>query len=193
MSLSKPTKNVHDQFYDRQWDARFNVQDNEYLESIVSAIKSEYDAGKLSYILIGGVEIGTRPYQDDYQVKHIHVAAIFHNRVSKRSILTNWHIKEGNGYYLVPRNRDLPYSGWKNHHIKEFSKVDKALCTIFEMGTLPNDQNRKRVEASEEEKKRKIDEILVDMKGLIEAGNEEEAFKEIPFLRKHRFEFFTIG
>ena len=32
-------------------------------------------------------------------------------------------IKQGNGYYLVPRNRDLPYSGWKTHHIKSFSKI----------------------------------------------------------------------
>jgi len=180
MSLAKPTKNVHDQHYDRQWDARFNVQDDEYLEDIIAAIKSEFDNGKFAYILVGGVEIGTRPYQDDYQVKHIHVAVIFHNRVSKRSILTNWRIKEGNGYYLVPRNRDLPYSGWRSHHIKEFSKVDKTKCTLFEMGTLPQDQGRKRVEASDEEKKRKIDEILVDMKGLIENGEEDEAFKKYP-------------
>lgn len=180
MTFDKPVKNVHDQYYDRQWDARFNVQSDAALSDLLNAIKSEYENGKFAYILVGGVEVGTRPYQDDYQIKHVHVAAIFHNRVSKRSILTNWHIKEGNGYYLVPRNRDLPYSGWRNHHIKEFSKVDKSKHILFEMGTLPQDTQRKRVEASEEEKKRKIDEVLIDMRQLIEGGQEDEAFRKYP-------------
>ena len=160
--LNTQPKQVHDQYYDRQWDGRFNVQTDESLSDLLSGIKSQYEQGKLQYILVGGVEVGTRPYQDDYQVKHVHVAAIFNNRVSKRSILTNWNIKSGNGYYLVPRNRDLPYSGWRSHHIKEFSKVDKTKPILFEMGTLPQDQGKKNVQASEEEKKRKIDEVLIE-------------------------------
>ena len=181
MAFNKPVTQVHDQYYDRQWDARFNVQTGDALSDILAAIKREQEAGKFAYILVGGVEVGTRPYQDDYQVKHVHVAAIFHNRVSKRSILTNWNIKQGNGYYLVPRNRDLPYSGWRNHHIKEFSKVDKSKPILFEMGTLPQDQQRaKRVEASEEEKKRKIDSVLIEMRSLIEGGKEDEAFRKFP-------------
>lgn len=178
--METSVRQVHDQYYDRQWDARFNVQQPEDLDVLVNAIKSEWESGKFAYILVSGIEVGTRPYQDDYQIKHVHVAAIFYNRVSKRSILTNWKVKEGNGYYLVPRNRDLPYSGWRNHHIKEFSKVDKTKCIIYENGTLPKDIDRKRPEASEEEKKRKIDEILVDMRGLIETNQEEEAFKKYP-------------
>jgi hypothetical protein len=165
---------------DRQWDGRFNVQTELDLERLLEALKSEWDNGKLRYILCGGVEIGTRPYQDDYQVRHVHVAAIFHNRVSKSSILKNWNIKQGNGYYLVPRNRDLPYSGWKSHHIKEFSKVEPGQCVLYEMGELPTDETKKRAAPSEEEKKRKIDEILVDMRGLIENSQEGEAFKKYP-------------
>ena len=180
MSFNKPITEVHDQYYDRQWDARFNVQTDGSLSDLVDAIKREWESGKFQYILIGGTEVGTRPYQNDYQVRHVHVAAIFNNRVSKRSILTNWNIKQGNGYYLVPRNRDLPYSGWRSHHIKEFSKTDKTKPIIFEMGTLPEDIKKKRVEASEEEKKRKIDEVLIDMRGLIEEGKEDEAFKKYP-------------
>lgn len=111
---------------DRQWDARFNVQADGDLEELVNNIKRSYEAGGIRYILIGGPEIGTRPYQDDYQVRHVHVAVIFINRHSKRSILQSWHIKTGNGYYLVPRNRALPMSGWRSHHIKEFSKVCKT-------------------------------------------------------------------
>lgn len=137
--LSAPVKTVPFTHEDRQWDARFNVQDDADLTRLLDAITAENDEGKFKYILVGGVEIGTRPYQDDYQIKHVHVGVIFHNRVSKRSILKNWNIKEGNGYYLVPRNRDLPYSGWKSHHIKEFSKVDKSKPLLFESGTLPED------------------------------------------------------
>ena len=146
----------------------------------VAAIRAEWDAGKLRYILIGGVEIGTRPYQDDYQVKHVHVAAIFANRVSKSAILKNWNIKQGNGYYLVPRNRDLPYSGWRSHHIKEFSKVDKSGIVVLELGELPTDEVKKKVVASENEKKRKVDEILIDMRTLIEAGEDKEAYNKYP-------------
>lgn len=164
---------------DRQWDARFNVQNDVDLTRLIDCIRTEWDAGKFRYVLIGGVEIGTRPFQDDYQIKHVHVAAIFNNRVSKASILKNWNILQGNGYYLVPRNRDLPYSGWRDHHIKEFSKVNKGQCVVLELGELPKDEN-KSVKPSEEEKKRKIDEILIDMRSMIEENQNEQAFAKYP-------------
>jgi hypothetical protein len=164
---------------DRQWDARFNVQTDDDLNALLTALRTEWDAGKFRYILVGGVEVGTRPFQDDYQVRHVHVAAIFCNRVSKSSILKNWNIKQGNGYYLVPRNKDLPYSGWRSHHLKEFSKIDKEQCVLLELGELPKDEG-KSVKASEEEKKRKIDEVLIDMRGLIESGDHEQAFRKFP-------------
>lgn len=179
--MNKPPTSVPFTHQDRQWDGRFNVQTDEDLDRLLTALKSEWDAGKLRYVLCSGIEIGTRPYQDDYQVRHVHTAAIFHNRVSKSAILKNWAIKQGNGYYLVPRNRDLPYSGWKTHHIKSFSKIDATKPILFEMGTLPEEiEGGKKAAASEEEKKRKVDEILVDMRGLIESGSEEEAFRKYP-------------
>lgn len=178
--LNSVHKSIAFTHQDRQWDARFNVPLQEDLDQIVNAIRNEYESGKLKYILIGGPEIGTRPYQDDYQIQHIHVAAIFFNRVSKSSILKNWHVKQGNGYYLVPRNRDLPYSGWRNHHVKEFSKVDGSKLVLYEMGELPADDNKKKVQASEEEKKRKIDDVLIDMKDLLEKNQESQAFAKYP-------------
>lgn len=164
---------------DRQWDARFNVQRDEDLTRLIDAIQSEWDAGKFRYLLVSGIEVGTRPFQDDYQVRHVHVAAIFNNRVSKASILKNWNVTQGNGYYLVPRNRDLPYSGWRNHHIKEFSKVDKSRPIILELGQLPADE-KSTTKPSEEEKKRKIDEVLIDMRTLIEKNENEQAFRKYP-------------
>ena len=122
---------------DRQWDARFNVQTEEDLTNLIDAAKREFNSGKIKYLLIGGVEIGTKEYQDDFGIRHVHVALIYFNRVSKRSILKNLAIKQGNGYYLVPRNRSLPYTGWRNHHTKEFSKADpKEVLKSFRMMTF---------------------------------------------------------
>lgn len=187
MLASAQVKSVPHHHEDRQWDARFNVQTDNDLNELVDAVRGDYESGKLKYILVGGPEIGTRSYQDDYQVRHVHVAAIFHNRASKRSILKNWKIKEGNGYYLVPRNRDLPYSGWRDHHTKLFSKVKAEELILYENGDLPKDQKRAKVEASEEEKKRKIDDILIEMKDMLQDEKDDECFKKFP---KH---YLTYG
>ena len=74
-------------------------------------------------------------------------------------------------------------SGWRDHHTKTFSKVDPGQCVLYEMGTLPADQapaGQTFTKRSEEEKKRKIDEILIDMRGLIEAEKEDEAWRKFP-------------
>lgn len=165
---------------DRQWDARFNVQTDDYLDKILDNIKAMSALGRFKYVLVSSVEIGTRPNQDDYQIKHIHCCFIFHNRTSKSAILKNCGILEGNGYYLVPRNRELPYSGWREHHVKAFSKITPESPILFEAGCLPMDSKEKAVTASNEEKKRKLDDILIEMKELIQNDQAEEAFKKFP-------------
>lgn len=166
---------------DRQWDLRINVQSDEYLRSITNAIKLEAERGKFKYILIGGVEIGTKPNQGDYKIRHVHIAAIFHNRSSKAAIIKNWGIVEGNGYYMVPRNRDLPYAGWRAHHIKEYSKVDQNALIIFEDGELPKDERIKRKqEPSELEKKETTDNILKKIRTMLESEQDEKAFEMYP-------------
>lgn len=174
MDYQQRPKTVPFTHEDRQWDCRFNVQIDGDMEQLVTAIKADYESGKLKYILIGGPEIGTKSYQDDYNIRHVHVCAIFNNRTSKRAILKNWKVKEGNGYYLVPRNRDLPYSGWRNHHIKPFSKIDSKVLQLFEAGDLPKDIKRKRIEATEEEKKLTQDEIFRTMRSMMDAGDEDD-------------------
>ena len=88
------------------------------------------------------------------------------------------------GYYLVPRNRALPYSGWRAHHTKEFSKVDPTKPILLEFGTLPSDKAQAAsatfTKRSDEEKKRKIDDVLIEMRGMIESGQEDQAFKKFP-------------
>ena len=138
------------------------------MEDLKKAIDEDWQSGRIKYVLIGGPEVGTKSFQDDYGIRHVHVAVIFHNRISKRSILKSWRIKEGNGYYLVPRNRDLTYGGWRNHHIKPFSKVDATNVLLYENGDLPKDAKRKRIEASEEEKKLKLDDIFKEIRSMME-------------------------
>lgn len=181
MEFQQRAKTVSYGHEDRQWDCRFNVQQDEDLRRLVEAIRRDYASGRLKYVLIGGVEVGTKSYQDDYQIRHVHVAVIFNNRVSKRAIIKNWEIKEGNGYYLVPRNRDLPYKGWRDHHTKPFSKVKPEELIIYEDGDLPKDLKRKRVEASEEEKKLKPDEIFRKIRQKLDEGVEDDViFEEYP-------------
>jgi hypothetical protein len=165
---------------DRQWDIRLNVPTDDYLENIVQNVMMETTTGRLVYALIGGLEIGTKPHQTDYQIRHVHIAIIFHNRVSKAALLKRLGVISGHSYYMVPRNRALPYSGWRNHHIKEFSKIDKEKLCLFEYGELPKDINQKFVCRSEEEKKRKVDDILIEMRSMISDGKEDEAFNKFP-------------
>nr|QTE03781.1 MAG: replication protein [Grus japonensis parvo-like hybrid virus] len=168
---------------DRQWDIRLNIgDDNEYLEEIKTSVELEHVNGKFKYILLSGVEVGTQPTHSDYQVRHIHAAVIFHNRASKASILNNWHVKEGKGYYMVPRNRDMPLSGWREHHIKEFSKEDPTKLVLFEAGELPRDTAKRGAMPlrSEQEKKMKTDDVIIDMRRLLEEGKADQAFQLYP-------------
>jgi len=183
MSNGYSNRFVSFQTEDRQWDARFNVQLEADLEQLLAAAEREWNTGKLKYIFISGVEVGTKEFQDDFNIRHVHLCLLYVNRVSKKSILKNLDVKQGNGYYLVPRNRSLPYSGWRNHHAKEFTKEDPTKCVLYEMGTLPKDKDstgKEIVKRSEDEKKRKVDEILIDMRSMLENGQEQEAFTKYP-------------
>lgn len=168
---------------DREWDARFNVPTESDLATLLAAIKAECEAGKFRYCMVGGVEVGTRPFQDDYLIRHVHCALVYNNRVSKSAILKNLCVKQGNGYYLVPRKRDLPYKGWKAHHTKPETKLDGTCLSLYEYGELPADkftQEANVTKRSDEEKKRKLDDIIVEMRQLIESGQEEESFRKFP-------------
>lgn len=166
---------------DRQWDLRVNVPTDDDLDRLTTAVQNEINAGKFRYVLIGGVERGDNMYHDDFELKHVHLALIYINRVTKASILKNLNIKTGLGYYLVPRNRQLPFAGWKDHHTKIRTKVDSTKLTILEHGTLPEDKEAIEVtKRSEGEKKRKLDDIILEMTDLIRNGKEEEAFTKFP-------------
>ena len=169
---------------DREWDIRLNVPTTEYLEEICANITEQVSKERYRYILVSGVEIGDNPKHDCYKVQHIHIAVIAHNRMTKSSILKNWGVIEGYGYYMVPRKRELPYSGWKKHHLKEDTKIDKGCLCIMEHGELPADRQFKRENhfavRSDNEKKMKTDDILIHMRQLMENGEENKAWELYP-------------
>ena len=107
------------------------------------------------------------------------MGAIFHNPISKGAILKHWNINEAQGYYLAPRNKELPYAGWRSHHTKEFSKVDKSVTLLYEFGELPKD--KRGLQASETEKKETTDVVLRKMRKLLEDGDDgKECFELYP-------------
>ena len=84
--MQKYSRKQHHGRQDRQWDMRFNVQREDDLLELTERIMECFGRGKLKYILIGGVEIGTKPTQDDYQVRHVHVAAIFNDPITQSAL-----------------------------------------------------------------------------------------------------------
>ncbi|CAK4918693.1 unnamed protein product [Aphanomyces euteiches] len=104
---------------------------------LVAAIQEHYAEGKKCYVLVSGVEIGTKPQHTDYQVEHVHVALILHDR----SRLTR-----------------SPYQG-------VFEETSQLLDHFGE---------------GEAEKKCKVNDVIIDMRALIEAGKEKEAFEKYP-------------
>ena len=75
----------------------------------------------------------------------------------------------------------MPYDGWREHHSKLHSKKDPESLIIYENGTLPTDIKKRSItEAGPEEKKRKLDEILIEMKDMLEKGKDEEAWTKFP-------------
>ncbi|KAG9409937.1 hypothetical protein AC1031_017965 [Aphanomyces cochlioides] len=170
------------QDFDRQWDIRLNISGQEYLETLVTAITEHFATGRIKYVLMSGVEIGTRPNQNDYQVEHVHIALILHDRMTAQAIMKKWDVNKALGYYFKPRNRDLPYDGWKNHHVKPFSKKDPNQLMILERGELPSDGKRKATFTlrSETEKKMKTDDVIRDIRKLVEEGKADQAFELYP-------------
>lgn len=168
---------------DREWDARFNLPNDEDVEALIAAATKECKANKLRYLLIGGVEIGTNQYQDDFAIRHVHMCLVYNNRATKSAILKNLEIKTGYGYYLVPRKRELPYSGWRSHHVKVETKVDPQNAVLYEYGQLPPDKESPTstfVKRSDQEKKSTMNEIILQLRSMIEANQDKEAFDKYP-------------
>ncbi|ETV93274.1 hypothetical protein H310_12703 [Aphanomyces invadans] len=82
---------------------------------------------------------------------------------------------------------ELPYGGWREYHVKEFSKVSKdpKEWVLYEEGDLPKDEGQgvKRkgpTLRSEKEKKMKTHDAIIDMRKRLEAGEAENGFELYP-------------
>ena len=160
-------------------DIRFNTPSEQTDKLLIKVANENFDNGRLRYILIGGPEIGTNPGRTDYGSRHVHICLISHNPLAKSTILSMFGIKCG--YYCVPRNRALPLSGWREHHIKSATKIDPAITSLIELGELPQDTKAYYAKRSDKEKRKTIDEILREIRDMLKAGKTEaEIFEEYP-------------
>lgn len=164
---------------DRQWDARFNSPSSDRDGEFINKARELQQSGRLRYVLLGGPEIGTNPNQDDYGCRHFHAAFVFNNPLSRTAILAMFGVKKG--YYLMPRKRSLPISGWREHHVKLLSKIDQDCTILFEAGELPEDTKVPYQLRSAEEKKRKVDEVIVEIHECLKRQEtEDEIFHKFP-------------
>ena len=126
--------------YSREWDVRVNVDTNDELDLLMTNIRSKLHI--FSYVLVGGLEIGTNKNTSDYQHRHTHLIIILKDRKSGNSVVKNLDLSSFGQYYIKKRvgSEKLTYGGWYAHHTKDLTKIDPTEKIIFEFGTLPKDK-----------------------------------------------------
>jgi len=125
----------------REFDCRLNLNEDWEVKLLKDRVKNILH--QLSYVLIGGIEIGDNKETSDYEKKHVHIALRFKNRVSLSSVKNKLGFGIiGGQYYLVVRkqNQWMTYENWRNHHIKPETKLYPGEFILFEFGDLPADK-----------------------------------------------------
>lgn len=132
----------------REWDLRVNVDTDDQLDILLCNIKAKLHL--LSYVLVGGLEIGTNPHTTDYQHRHTHIIIILKDRKTGNSVVKNFELSTFGQYYIKKRigTEKLTYGGWYAHHTKELSKVNPQEKLLFEFGTLPKDKTEFKEKSS---------------------------------------------
>lgn len=175
---------------DRQWDIRRNLgpgdcslQDAEReLEFFLEKVRTWEN---IKYVLVGGIEVGDNPSQDDYQRFHVHCCLILRSPTTRRSVVHNLALSRySNGsecsYYLARRNPFSSFSGWRNHHIKERTKVGKDLVS-YEAGEAPKEYASSLLPKGTVGKL-KQDDMLREIMQLFSQGKKDQAFQDYPAL-----------
>ena len=146
-----------------QFDVRLNIENQYHLNLILKYLEEWYVSGALKYVHCSGIEIGTNKDYSSYQKEHVHIALVLCNRTSKNSIIKKliWNRYKNLGYYIEPRDKSLPISGWISYHSKRETKLDPESGLILQMGTPPQD--------SQDYRKRANSEISTDQEEAIEA------------------------
>lgn len=175
---------------DRQWDIRVNLgpgdcslQDARVeLEWFVARVKG-WD--KIKYVFVGGIEVGDNPSQDDFQRFHVHCALILFTPNTRRAVVHNlclavYSNRKERSYYLAKRNPFQSFTGWRNHHQKEKTKVDADLVA-YEGGEPPKEYASQLIKRGEPGKL-KQDDMLREIMQLFSMGKKDIAFQEYPAL-----------
>lgn len=175
---------------DRQWDIRINLAPGDgLLEDARKELQWFLDKcrgwDKIKYIFVGGIEVGANPSQDDYQRFHVHAALILFTPNTRRSVVHNlclsiYSNRQSRNYYLAKRNPFASFTGWRNHHAKEATKVEEELIAL-EWGEPPKEYNSQLLKKGEPGKL-KQDDMLREIMQLFAQGKKDLAFQEYPAL-----------
>lgn len=181
---------------DRQWDIRVNLLPGAEIGSIEDA-REELEAllkiwkawDKIKYCFVGGIEVGDNPSQDDFERFHVHVALILHTPNTRRAVVHSLRLSralvgpragEPRSYYLSKRNPFASFTGWRNHHSKEKTKVGQDYISC-EFGEAPKEYGNQLIEKGSVGKM-KQDDMLREIMQLFSQGKKDQAFQEYPAL-----------
>lgn len=181
---------------DRQWDIRVNLLPGSEIGKIEDAreelaalleIWKRWD--KIKYCFVGGMEVGDNPSQDDFERFHVHVALILHTPNTRRAVVHSLRLSramvgaragEPRSYYCAKRNPFASFTGWRNHHAKEKTKVGEEYISC-EFGEAPREYGNQLMEKGSVGKM-KQDDMLREIMQLFSQGKKDQAFQEYPAL-----------
>lgn len=181
---------------DRQWDIRVNLLPGAEIGSIEDA-REELEAllkiwktwDKIKYCFVGGIEVGDNPSQDDFERFHVHIALILHTPNTRRAVVHSLRLSralvgsragEPRSYYCAKRNPFASFTGWRNHHAKEKTKVGQDYIAA-EFGEAPREYGNQLIEKGGCGKM-KQDDMLREIMQLFSQGKKDQAFQEYPAL-----------
>lgn len=181
---------------DRQWDIRVNLLPGSEIGKIEDA-REELEAllavwkkwEKIKYCFVGGMEVGDNPSQDDFERFHVHVALILHTPNTRRAVVHSLRLSralvgtragEPRSYYCAKRNPFASFTGWRNHHSKEKTKVCEEYISA-EFGEAPREYGNQLIEKGSVGKM-KQDDMLREIMQLFSQGKKDQAFQEYPAL-----------
>lgn len=181
---------------DRQWDIRVNLLPGSEIGSLEDA-REELEAllkvwkawDKIKYCFVGGIEVGDNPSQDDFERFHVHVALILHTPNTRRAVVHSLRLSralvgaragEPRSYYISKRNPFASFTGWRNHHSKEKTKVGEDYISC-EFGEAPKEYGNQLMEKGSVGKM-KQDDMLREIMQLFSQGKKDQAFQEYPAL-----------
>lgn len=181
---------------DRQWDIRVNLLPGAEIGSIEDA-REELEAllkiwktwDKIKYCFVGGIEVGDNPSQDDFERFHVHVALILHTPNTRRAVVHSLRLSralvgaragEPRSYYIAKRNPFASFTGWRNHHAKEKTKIGEEYISC-EFGEAPREYGNQLIEKGGCGKM-KQDDMLREIMQLFSQGKKDQAFQEYPAL-----------